>query len=322
MKRRLLATMALAALLGAHGERTAAQTFPERPIRLIVGFAPGGPADSSARVAAQILSDGLGKPVIVENRAGASGAIAATAVANAPPDGYMLLVNVTADIVNPALNGDEKNAVLNRFAPIGLISSAPNILVVHPSLAVNDVRGLAALVRKSPNDVSYASAGIGTVSHLSGALLASSMDAPLVHVPYKGTADAQMDLITGRVTFMFDSLVSGLANAKAGKVKALAVTSPSRWSEAPSVPTMAEAGFPGADMMAVFGLLAPAGTPSEIVERISAVLLAGLRTEGARLKINQLGAEPGRMTPAEYTSYLKAQHQRWGDLAARGKVGK
>lgn len=322
MNRRFLISTALVVLCGTLAAQARSQTFPDKPIRLIVGFAPGGPTDLSARIAAQVLSEGLGKPVIVENRAGASGSIAANAVAQSPADGYTLLVNVTADIVNPAMNGDARNSLLSRFTPIGLIASSPNVLVVHPSQPASDVRELAALARKNPDGISYASAGLGTVSHLSGTLFASALGAPLLHVPYKGLADAQRDLISGRVTLMFDSLSSALANAKAGKVRALAVTSPNRWSEAPSLPTMQEAGFPGVNMMAVFGLLAPAGTPGEIVQQISSVLLAGLRSEAVSARIGQLGAEPGRMTPADYAAYLGAEHKRWAELALQGKLGK
>ncbi len=297
------------------------QSTTKEPIRLVVGFAPGGPSDIAGRIAAEILSAKLGVSVVVENKAGASGAIAADAVANAKPDGNTLLVNVTADIVNPVINREPKNFVTTRFAPVALIATAPNVLVVHPSLSVNTAKELVDLLRNKKTDqsLSYASAGLGTVSHLSGVLFTSASGASLIHVPYKGTAAAQVDLLSGRVQIMFDSLSSGLVNAKAGKVKALAVTSPKRWPMAPDLPTLEESGLPETDMMAVFGLLAPAGTPKAFVDKLSGALLEGLRTPEVRARINQIGAEPGDWSPEAYSAYLLKQVQRWEKLAAQGK---
>ena len=298
-----------------------AQTPGRDPIRLIVGFAPGGPSDIAGRIAAEILTAKLGVAVVVENKAGASGAIAADAVANAKPDGNTLLVNVTADIVNPVINREPKNFITTRFAPVALIATAPNVLVVHPSLPVTSAKELVAFMRsqKVDNSLSYASAGLGTVSHLSGVLFTSASGASLIHVPYKGTAAAQVDLLAGRVQIMFDSLSSGLVNAKSGKVKALAVTSPKRWPMAPDLPTLEESGLPETDMMAVFGLLAPAGTPKAVVDKLSGALLEGLRTPEMRARINQIGAEPGDWSPEAYGAYLSKQVERWQKLAAQGK---
>jgi tripartite-type tricarboxylate transporter receptor subunit TctC len=300
---------------------TVAQTPNKDPIRLVVGFAPGGPSDIAGRIAAEILSAKLGVSVVVENRAGASGSIAADAVANAKPDGNTLLVNVTADIVNPVINREPKSFITTRFAPVGLIATAPNVLVVHPSIPVHSAKELVAFVRSknAENSLSYASAGLGTVSHLSGLLFASATGASIVHVPYKGTAAAQVDLLAGRVQIMFDSLSSGLVNAKSGKVKALAVTSPKRWPMAPELPTLEEIGLPETDMMAVFGLLAPAGTPKAVIDKLSVALLEGLRTPDVRARINQIGAEPGDWSPEAYGAYLSKQVERWQKLAAQGK---
>lgn len=298
-----------------------AQAPGKEPIRLVVGFAPGGPSDIAGRIAAEIMSAKLGVSVVVENKAGASGAVAADAVANAKPDGNTLLVNVTADIVNPVINRELKNFVTTRFTPVALIATAPNVLVVHPSLPVNTAKELVDFMRrqKADSSLSYASAGLGTVSHLSGVLFTSASGASLIHVPYKGTAAAQVDLLAGRVQIMFDSLSSGLVNAKAGKVKALAVTSPKRWPMAPELPTLEDSGLPETDMMAVFGLLAPAGTPKAVVDKLSGALLDGLRTPEMRARINQIGAEPGDWSPEAYSAYLLKQVQRWEKLAAQGK---
>ncbi|CAN5469760.1 tripartite tricarboxylate transporter substrate binding protein [soil metagenome] len=297
-----------------------AQGYPDRPIRIFLGFAPGGPVDGTARIAAKILSDGLGQPVTVENRAGAGGAIASAAVAKSAPDGYTLLVNATSDIINPIVNKDVGYSIEKDFVPIGLIASAPNVLVVHPSIPVNSVAELVAYARTHP--VSYGSAGVNTVSHLSGALLSVTSGAPMTHVPYKGTGAAQIDLLTGRIPMMFDGMVTGMANAKLGKVRAIAVTSTDRWPGAPELPTVAEGGYPGYSLLAIFGLMAPAGTPPAVVAKISAALQAGLRNPSVREQIAAVGAEPGKMGPAEYGKYLSGETARWTKLAAEGQLRK
>jgi tripartite-type tricarboxylate transporter receptor subunit TctC len=297
-----------------------AQGYPDRPIRIVLGFAPGGPVDGSARIAAKILSDGLGQTVTVENRAGAGGAIASTVVAKSAPDGYTLLVNATSDIINPIVNKDTGYSIDKDFVPIGLIASAPNVLVVHPSIPVHSVAELVAYARTHP--VSYGSAGVNTVSHLSGALLSATSGAPMTHVPYKGTGPAQVDLLTGRIPMMFDGLVTGLANAKLGKVRAIAVTSADRWPGAPDLPTVAEAGYPGYSLLAIFGLLAPAGTPPAVTAKLAATLQSGLRSAVVKEQIAAIGAEPGTLGPAEYGKYLHGETVRWTQLAAEGRLRK
>ena len=315
----ICAALAAVASTLASGE-VRAQSFPERPVKLVVGFAPGGPADALARIAAQILSEGLGQPVIVENRPGAGGTIAAAAVAKATPDGYTLLVGATSDVINPLANQQVQYNIEASFTPIALIASAPNVLVVHPSVPVASVRELVEYARAHPGALNYGSAGVGTISHLAGAFVAATAQLQVVHVPYKGTAAAQVDLLGGRLQFMFDSMVSASANAKAGKVKALAVTSPQRWPTAPELPTMAESGFAGFDMTAWFGLLAPAGTPAPVVARISDVLLAGLRSSAVRQRIGAIGGEPGHFTPVQFGQYIRAENARWRRIFADGLV--
>jgi len=298
------------------GGDACAQRFPERPLKLVVGFAPGGPADALARITGQILSDGLGQSVIVENRAGAGGTIAASAVARAAPDGYTLLIGATSDVINPLARKDVRYSLEADFTPIALVASSPNVLVVHPSVPVGSVQELIAYARAHPGALNYGSAGLGTLSHLAGAFVAATAQLQVVHIPYKGTAAAQVDLLSGRLQFMFDSMLSALANAKAGKVKALAVTSPKRWPNAPMLPTMAESGFPGFDMMAWFGLLAPADTPPWIVSRLSDVLSKGLQAGEAHQRIRGIGGEPGRLTPAEFGQYIRAENAHWGKIFA------
>jgi len=308
----------LAATLAASG--AFAQASSERPVRIVVGYAPGGPADALARISAEILAQGLGQRVIVENRPGAGGSIAAGLVAKAPADGNTLLLSATADMINSIINRDVQYDIETSFAPIALVASAPNVLVVHPSVPAASVRELIEYAKAHPGELSYGSAGYGTVSHLAGATLALGSGVEMVHVPYKGTAAAQIDVIAGRLQFMFDAIGGALPNARVGKVKALAVTSPARWPSAPELPTMAESGFPGFDMTAWFGLLAPAGTPAESVERISRVVLKGVQTAEAHKQIGAIGGEPGRMTPAEFARHIRAENARWRKLFSDGRL--
>jgi tripartite-type tricarboxylate transporter receptor subunit TctC len=316
---RLARTIAALAIGLAAGEASA-QSPPERPLKILVGYAPGGPADALARIGADILSQGLGQRVIVENRPGAGGSIAAGVVAKAAPDDSVLLLSATADVINSLINPDVQYDIETSFTPIALVASAPNVLVVHPSVPVGSVQELIAYARARPGALSYGSAGYGTVSHLAAAALAHGARLEVVHVPYKGTAAAQIDLIGGRLQFMFDSMGGALANVKAGRVKALAVTSPRRWPSAPELPTMAESGFPDFDMTAWFGLLAPAGTSAQSVARISEVVLNGVQTADARQRIGTIGGEPGRMTPAEFARYIRGENARWRKLFRDGRL--
>ena len=306
--------------MGLAASEAVAQPPSDRPLRIVVGYAPGGMGDALARISAEILSEGLGQRVIVENRPGAGGSLAAGMVAKAPADGSTLLLSATADVINSLVSRDIQYDIESSFAPIALVASAPNVLVVHPSIPAGSVKGLMEYARSHPGELSYGSAGYGTVSHLAGAAFALGTGAEVVHVPYKGTAAAQVDLIGGRLQFMFDGIGGALPNAKAGKVKALAVTSPVRWPSAPELPTMAESGFPGFDMTAWFGLLAPAGTSAEGIERISRIMLKGLQAAAARKQIGAIGAEPGRMTPPEFARYIHAEHARWGKLLSDGRL--
>jgi tripartite-type tricarboxylate transporter receptor subunit TctC len=316
---RLAGTIAALAIGLAAGEAPA-QSASERPLKILVGYAPGGPADALARISADILSQGLAQRVIVENRPGAGGSIAAGIVAKAAPDGSVLLLTTTSDLVNSLINPEVRHDLETSFAPIALVASAPNVLVVHPSVPVGSVQELIAYARARPGALSYGSAGFGTVSHLAAAVLAQGARLEVVHVPYKGTAAAQIDLIGGRLQFMFDSMGGALANVKAGRVKALAVTSPGRWPSMPELPTMAESGFPDFDMTAWFGLLAPAGTSAQSVVRISEVVLNGVQTADARQRIGTIGGEPGRMTPAEFARYIRAESARWKKMFRDGRL--
>lgn len=322
-RRDILTGIAGAAVTGLAGRKARAQaaTYPSRPVRLVVGFAPGGPTDLIARVAARAMSASLGQTVVVENRPGASGKVAASFVARTEPDGHTLLVNVLADLVGPVLERRTREPLLRVLAPIALVGTAPNVFVVHPSLGVGSVSEVTALARARPGSLSYASAGVGTASHLSGVLFSAAAGVELIHIPYNGTAAAQTDLLTGRVSMMFDNLDNGLSNAAAGKVKALAVTGPSRWHAAPDLPTIGEAGLTGSELLSIFGVMAPAGTPTAIVERVAAGLAAASRDEETRRGLLAIGIEPASLGPADYGRYLEAQTGRWEALAAQGRLG-
>lgn len=322
-RRDILTGIAGAAVTGLAGRKARAQaaTYPSRPVRLVVGFAPGGPTDLIARVTARAMSASLGQAVVVENRPGASGKVAASFVARTEPDGHTLLVNVLADLVGPVLERRTREPLLRVLAPIALVGTAPNVFVVHPSLGVGSVSEVTALARARPGSLSYASAGVGTASHLSGVLFSAAAGVELIHIPYNGTAAAQTDLLTGRVSMMFDNLDNGLSNAAAGKVRALAVTGPSRWHAAPDLPTIGEAGLTGSELLSIFGVMAPAGTPSAIVERVAAGLAAASRDEETRRGLLAIGIEPASLGPADYGRYLEAQTGRWETLAAQGRLG-
>lgn len=313
MRHSLIKTIILACAitLGAPITTAAASSYPDKPIKIIVGFVPGGPTDLYARIAARGLAEILGQQVVVENRAGASGGIAAASVAKAEPDGYTLLVNVVSDIITPLAKKNVGYNLEKDFSPIGLIADAPNVLVVNPSVPVNSLKELIDYARQHPHTLNYGSAGTGTVSHLAGALLASATNTDITHVPYKGTNGAQMDLLAGRISMMFDNMTNGLANAKAGKVKALAVTSPERWPDAKDLPTMTELGFPGVTIMSVFGLVAPAATPKPVVEKLSNALAEALQNKEYRNNIIQSGAQPGSMNAKEYGEYIAQESRRW-----------
>ena len=288
-----------------------AATYPDGPVKIVVGFVPGGPTDLYGRLTARALSDAFGQQVVVENRPGGSGAIAAKGVAGAEPDGYTLLVNVVADLITPLINKRAGYNLQTSFTPIGLIASSPNVLVAGPGTPVDSLPGLIALARKNPGMLSYASAGTATVSHLAGALLASEAGLLMTHIPYKGTAGAQVDLLAGRVSIMFDNVPNGLANAKSGRVKALAMTSAQRWPSAADLPTVAEAGYPGATILSTFGLMAPAGTPPVIINKLATALQKGLQDEKMRKSIIDSGSEPGALGPKEYAAYIAEESKRW-----------
>jgi len=289
--------------------------YPTRSVRLVVPFPPGGTTDSLARAAAQKLTEAWGQQVIVDNRPGAGGNIGAELVAHAPPDGYTLLMGtVGTHAINASLYSKMPYDHVKDFAPIILVAVVPNVLVVNPSLPVNSVQELIAYGKANPGKLNFASSGNGTSIHLSGELFKSLTGVQMTHVPYKGSALALTDLVGGQVQLMFDNLPYSLAFIKAGKLKALAVTSTTRAVALPDVPTMVEAGVPGFEASAWFGILAPAGTPRDVVMRTNTEVVKWLASPDAREKLAAQGAIAAGGSPEDFARHIAAETAKWAKV--------
>ncbi len=304
--------LALAAVFAAISLGASAQTFPTKPIRIVVPFPAGGTTDVLARAVAQKLTESLGQAAVVDNRPGAGGNIGAELVAKSPPDGYTLLMGtVGTHAINPSLYPKMPYDHVKDFAPVILVAGVPNVLVINPSLPVNSVQELIAYAKANPGKLNFASSGNGTSIHLSGELFKTMAGIQMTHVPYKGSAPALQDLVGGQVQLMFDNLPSSLALIKAGKLKALAVTSLTRAAALPDVPTVAESGLPGFEASSWFGLLAPAGTPPPIVVTLNADVAKWLATPEAREKLLAQGANAAGGSPADFARHIAAETAKW-----------
>ena len=300
------ATFALAAA-------AAAAAYPDRPIRLVVPYTPGGVTDALARVLAKGLSDRLGQSVIVENRGGGGANIGADAVAKAAPDGYTLLMGSAAThAINSSLYKSLPYDHIKDFAPITQVAQVPNILVVHPSVPAKDVRELIAYAKANPGKLNFGSSGAGGTIHLSGELFKTLAGVDMLHVPYKGSAPAVSDLLGGQVQVMFDSSV--VPHVKSGRLRALAVTSSKRSTALPDVPTMAEAGLPGYESTAWFGVLAPAGTPQAILARLHDEMVAVLKDPATQAWMKQQGFDGIGDTPAQFAAYIRKETDKWAKV--------
>jgi len=307
----LAAAMPAATLLPAAAR---AAEWPERPVRFIVSFTAGGTTDIIARLMGNVLSERWGQPVVVENRPGAGGNIGTEYVAHAEPDGYTLLVgSVGPLVVNQTLYRNPGFDTLRDFAPITELAGVPNILVVPASSELKSVADLVAKAKANPGKLSYGSTGVGTSSHLSAALADHMAGIKTVHVPYRG-AGALNDLLTGRLDFMYATIPSCIEHVRAGRLRALAVSSTYRSRAAPEVPTMIESGFPGFDASSWFGVVAPKGTPPAIVQKIAADMIAVLKQPDIEKVMVEQGADPVASTPAEFRAFLEDQIPRWGEV--------
>jgi tripartite-type tricarboxylate transporter receptor subunit TctC len=288
-----------------------AQQYPAKPIRLLVGFAAGGPSDVASRTVGQKLTQKWGQQIIVDIRPGAGGTIASDAVAKAPPDGYTLLLPAFSHAVNPSLISKLPYDTLRDFTPIVLFASTANMLVTHPSIPAKTVRELIAFAKARPNQLTYGSAGNGTASHLAGELLNTMGGVSITHVPYKGIAPAHTDTMGGQISMMFDSLVTAIPAVKAGRLRAFGVTTLKRWPGAPDVPTMSEAGLAGYEVNSWYGVMGPAGLSKEIVQRLNAEVIRSMAEPDARERLYSIGAEPMSNTPEEFAAYIRSEMAKW-----------
>jgi tripartite-type tricarboxylate transporter receptor subunit TctC len=298
----------------------AAQDYPSRPVRIVVGFGPGASGDIAARVLAQKLGQILGQQFIVENRSGAGGNIATNYVAKAPKDGYTLLQGTVANTINAALTPSLPYDLIKDLVPVALFATVPNFVVVHPSVGARNIAELIALARGTPDGLAFGSAGVGSGSHFSGELFNVMAGIKLVHVPYPGTAQAVTDLLGGRVQVVFSPASSALQFVEEGRIIALASTGSKRAKIAPDLPTVAESGLPGYDTSGWFGLLAPAGVPRAIIERLADATREAALSRDVYGPLQQQGMEVEFGTSAEFAAYVAADMARWTRAAAAAGV--
>ena len=312
--------MRFAALAWAGGFAVAAiapvqgQAWPDKPIKLIISFAPGGVHDTLARVLQPRLTESLGQPIVIENRPGVGGNIAAEAVAKSAPDGYTFLVASEAIATNEYLYRGMAYDPYKDLAPVAKLADYPMALIANPSVPADNVKELVALARAKPGSLSYGSAGVGASGHLAGELFNSAEGVNLVHVPYKGGAPALADLVAGRIQVMFLSVSLSAPQAKQGRIKVLALTGEKRSDKLPGVATTAEQGFPGVQALLFSSLLAPAATPATIIRRMNAEVVKALRAPEVEKRLDDLGAVPAPTTPEEFASILKRDGETWGKV--------
>ncbi len=318
----LIASAASVALLALAADASAQDSgYPTKPIRVIVPYAAGGPTDVLARIVTIKLGDLLGQTVYVDNKPGASGIPGTDAIAKAPPDGYTIGLSTIGPLaVNPSLLANVPYDTLRDFTPLILVARSYSVLTVHPSVPANNFSELLALVKANPGKYSYASGGIGTTQHLSGEMLSNVAGLKLLHVPYKGEGAAQGDLLGGQVSMMFQSSIIALQQVRAGKLRAVAVTSPTRLPQFPETPTIAESGFPGFEVTAWFGMVASANLPAPIQRKLNDALQAVLHQPEIIAKLADLGALPAGGPPADLTALLKVELPKWRELIKRANI--
>ena len=325
-RRSLIANTAIAAIAaavcGVPGTKAWAQTpaWPTKPVTIVVPFAAGGTTDVLARALGEKLGAALGQPVIVENRGGAGATIGADYVAKAAPDGHTLLMGAVHHTIATSVYKKLGYDFQKSFAPITTVALVPNVLAVAATTPAKDVKELVALIKASPDKFSYGSNGAGTAQHLIGTQFAAAIGQPLLHVPYKGSGPLTTDLLGGQVSMSFDTVTPVLPHIKSGKLRALALTTARRSSSLPDVPTLAESGFPGFDIGTWFGVLAPARTPPEIVERLNAEMVKVIQSADFKKRMQDIGAEPVGNTPAQMAQQIASDTARFGKLVAEHKI--
>src|SRR6266498_1865883 len=321
MSNRFFALLVVASTLAVAGNALAQGAYPDRPVRIIVPFPAGGPADTLARLTADKLAQSLGKPFIVDNRAGASGNIGMEQGARAAPDGYTLTLAPVGNLtVAPALYPKLPYDPAKDFAPITVLAAVPNVLIVHPSVPAKTLAELIALAKAKPGTLNYASPSNGSIPHLAGELFKRSAGVEIVHIPFNGVAPATNAVLAGDVQMFFAQSSSALPQWRAGKVVALGVATRKRIASAPELPTIAEQGFPDFDATSWYALVAPAGTPPAVIDRLHAEIVRALALPDVRDKIAGLGAEPVGNTPAEFAAMQRAETARWTQVAKEANI--
>ncbi|MBH1964095.1 MAG: tripartite tricarboxylate transporter substrate binding protein [Comamonadaceae bacterium] len=316
----LLLASALLALSVPAAAQGAGTNFPDKPIRIVVPFPPGGPVDTLARLVATKVSTSMGQPFVVDNRAGAGGAIGAAAVSRSNADGYTLLFTASSYAMDPAIRSNQGFDPRNDLTGVMLVASGPVVLLAHPKVPVSDGRQLVKVLRENPHKYSYASTGIGTVNHFAGEMFKQATQTDAVHVPYSGAAPATQAILSGEVSFFFNNVLSSLPHIRSGKVKPLAVTSPQRWPALPDVPTLAEIGISGVEISSWYGLLAPAKTPQPILQKIAKEFQTALADPATQDRILQLGLKPDGMMMNDFQIYIGREIDKWTSVAQKAGI--
>ena len=310
MRRQLSAVCAVALLLCA--APVAGQTYPSKPVRIIVPFAPASTIDIIGRIIAPKLSEALAQPVLVDNRPGAGGAVGMEAAAKAAPDGHTIVIGALGPLaMNPALYPKTPFDPVRDFAAVSLLATGPVVIAVHPSVPVKDVKELVALAKQRPGQLNFGSPGVGSSPHLTGELLKMLTGVDIVHVPYKGNAEALTDLISGRVSIVFTGVPPVVPMVKAGRAKLLATTGRQRLAQLPDVPTIAEAGYPGAQVLIWYGAVAPAATPKDVIARLNREIVKVMQVPDVRERFSQQGIDPETSTPEQFAQLVREEYARW-----------
>jgi tripartite-type tricarboxylate transporter receptor subunit TctC len=308
---RLIARLSAGLLAAAFAAPALAQSYPTKPVRIVVPYPPGGPNDIVARTVGQKLSEQLGQPVIVDNKPGASGNIGAESVAKSPPDGYTLLLLTTGHTINPSLYPKLGYDLEKDLAPVTQLTAGPMVVVANPSLPAKNIKELISLAKAKPGSLNFGSAGNGSSTHLAPELFSSMAGIKMNHIPYKGSAPALTDLMAGQIQVAFDFMISAMPHVKSGKVKALAVTSTTRSPAAPDLPTVAESGVPGFEVIGWNGLVVPARTPKDVVAKLNAELKKALDQPDAKERFAAQGFSATWTTPEKFGAYIESEHAKW-----------
>ncbi|MFS8930669.1 tripartite tricarboxylate transporter substrate binding protein [Cupriavidus taiwanensis] len=314
---RLRAALVLSAASALLPAAAGAQEFPQHPVRMVLPYPAGGPTDLLARVVAVKMGESLGRGVVVDNKPGASGMIGAEAVARAAADGYTILANASLHVINPSIQPKMRYDAFKDFVPITQLADVPLVLVVNNASPVKTVQDLIAYARREGGALNFGSAGNASAQHLAGESFKLAAGVPMQHVPYKGSAPALTDLMGGQIQLMFDSMPSAMPFIKAGKLRAIAVTTPRRASALPDIPTVAESGLPGFDISTWYGLWAPRGTPAAVVEKLATHAAAALKRPDVRQQYADMGAEPVGSSPADFARYNAAEGRKWAEIVRR-----